>query len=518
MRRLDMDNNYNYSQDSEKLERYNARYRLAGKKPDIRMYYDPNLGVVLTGINIYSCELNKDKQQLTVRIPEYVSSLDVYKLFWQPYGCVDLNKNFCNVVKEINIIGNGRKLTGALNGIANSRHNVGDVDDINADKKEYYFTKTRSFRRIEAINFYNFDLQGLQVVSLFQGREPFDQGDDCELYPISVRLFNSKPPRIYSFNLLVWLMNGNKDLDPRSLEYVNLEAMLHSAKMRTGEEPITKYLADPRLYNVVKFKNLDGFFAGHKAFFDGRKAMKELPKMNLQRCDQFRGVFQRSSLPGDVVVDPKTIGTDRIYLNDAYHAFCEFGTDRLIIKDLIIENHRDNGQANLTEVFAACPDLKEVYIENLKFVNYKFIDLAEMFSKCVSLKTLQISNIDFGNSDVEIQLLGKGCESLEYFKFCNVKCRRLILKKLRKYKSYALLSGCQELKRIEVQGCQVELVTTIQRQGSSLKRVIADNFAVEPTDILEKANLDDTIENELNLLELCSLIQLDQIRLTVETY
>lgn len=57
-----MVNNYNYSQDSEKLERYNAKYRLAGKKPDIRMYYDPNLGVVLTGINIYSCEHNKDKQ------------------------------------------------------------------------------------------------------------------------------------------------------------------------------------------------------------------------------------------------------------------------------------------------------------------------------------------------------------------------------------------------------------------------------------------------------------------------
>lgn len=196
MRCLDMDNNYNYLQDSEKLERYNAKYRLARRKPDISMSCDPNLGVVLTGINIYSCEYNKDKQQLNVRIPEYVSSLDVYKLFWQPYGCVDLNKNFCNVVKEINIFGNGRKLTGALNGIANVRHNVGDEDDLNADKNEYYFTKTRSFRRIETINFYNFDLQGLQVVSLFQGREPFDQGDDCQLYPISVRLFNSKPPRI----------------------------------------------------------------------------------------------------------------------------------------------------------------------------------------------------------------------------------------------------------------------------------------------------------------------------------
>lgn len=506
-----MVNNYNYLQDNEKLERYNAKYRLTGKKPDIQMYYDPNLGVVLTGINIYSCEHNKDKQQLTVRIPEYVSSLDVYKLFWQPYGCVDLNKNFCNVVKEINIFGNGRKLTGALNGIANARHNVGDEDDLNADKNEYYFTKTRSFRRIETINFYNFDLQGLQVVSLFQGRRPFDQGDDCELYPISVRLFNSKPPRIYSFNLLVWLMNGNKDLDPGSLEYVNLEAMLHSAKMRAATEPLTEQLADPRLYNVVKFKNLDRFFMGHGA-------LKELPKMNIQRCDQFRAAFERCSLPGDLVIDPKTIGTDRVYLNDAYYAFYKFGADRLIIKDLIIENHRDNGQANLTEVFSACPDLKEVYIENLKFVNYKFIDLAEMFSKCVSLKTLQISNIDFGNSDVEIQLLGKGCESLEYFKFCNVKCRRLILKKLRKYKSLALLSGCQELKRIEVQDCQVELVTTVQRQGGSLKRVIADNFAVEPTDILEKANLDDTIENELNLLELCGLIQVDQIKLKVELY
>lgn len=487
-----MANNYNYLQDSEKLERYNAKYKLAGRKPDISMRYNPKYGVILDGINIQVCGYNKERQQIVVEIPEFVSRIDTYDLFWQPYSFSIIQSGLYKL-REIDIIGNGRELTGNLGGILQVACGVdlreGGHGAINGI----------TLRSIKYINFYNLDLQKFQKITYMQW------ADDDFNSSLGIRLINSKPPKVDNFRTLAYLLNGDSNLDISSLGISNMDEVVKSEE---HFKSASWNLNDPRLFNILKFKSLDGHFKDSWG-------LTKIPKLNIQNCDQFNQTFDQAGIQGTLQLDPETLGINRVYLRSAYRTFNGCPINRLIIKDLTIENHSENGQANLREMFNYCKDLEEVCIENLKFVNFKFINVARMFSSCFKLKRLQISNIDFGNSDVDIQTLVEGCKLLEYFKFCDISCRRLILRDLKgQNRPLPLMFRCGNIRKLEFQNYQVAVVTTLHRSGSSIKRVRADDGAVEPQELMRYVNLADSIENELSLLELASVVQIDVINIT----
>lgn len=487
-----MDNSYNYSQDSEKLEKYNAKYRLAGRKPDISMKYNPKYGVTLNGINIQVCGYNKERQQIVVEIPEFVSRIDTYELFWQPYSWALLESRL-SIIREIDIIGNGRELTGNLDGILQLACGVDPREGGSGGPNGL------DLRRIKYINFYNLDLQKFQSITYVQ------YADDDFTHALGIRLINSKPPKVNNFRTLAYLLNGDSNLDVSSLGISNMDEVVKSEE---HFKCASWNLNDPRLHNILKFQSLD-------EHFKNSWSITKMPKLNIQNCDQFNQTFDQAGIEGTLQLDPETLGINRVYLRSAYRTFNGCPINRLIIKDLTIENHSENGQVNLREMFNYCKNLEEVCIENLKFVNFKFINVAKMFSSCFKLKRLQISNIDFGDSDVDIQKLVEDCKLLEYFKFCDISCRRLILRDLKGLnRPIPLMSRCKNIRKLEFQNYQVAIVTTLRRSGSSIKRVRADDGAVEPQELMQYTNLADSMENELSLLELASVIQVDVINIT----